>query len=103
MPLGIELEQRITIRSFIDELERDFDKLISDSFDAIAEEVFQDYHVGWPIDTGRSYAGLDYYVNDLTMVFTNVEDYAYWVERRWYPIDENINLERAVRRVDARF
>ena len=54
----------------------------------IADDMLEQAKRSWPIDTGRSAKGLRVQVETkgYTVVFRNRMDYAYWVEKRWFPL-----------------
>ena len=65
-----------------------------------AARLFAKVQKGWPVDTSFSRGGLAYRLeripNGARIIFTNLRDYAIWVERRWYPLDKVVT-EGAVR------
>ena len=64
----------------------------------LALRAFRTVKAGWPVDTGRSKRGLRYEVKNVGrrvyIRFTNTQDYAFFVEKRWYPIDDVLTPER---------
>ena len=52
----------------------------------LAKEALRDVQSRWPVDTGRSRAGMYTYTAGDTIVFKNKMRYAYWVERKHFPI-----------------
>ena len=86
MPVGLGAQLRIDG----EEIGADFVELMNGGFQQMSAEAFVVYVEGWPVDTGISRGGLDYRLeNDgrrARMIFTNLHDYAIWVERRWYRV-----------------
>ena len=61
----------------------------------------------WPVDTGRSSAGMSARVTGRTISFWNTavtrrgRPYAQWVERRWFPLSRFFNTRRMNRILSA--
>ena len=66
------------------------------TLEVAAALLFERVRRGWPVLTGRSRNGLDYYVRaiadqQIEMLITDRYAYARYVEERWYPLDRLLN------------
>ena len=103
MPAEFDTDLRLDAGDLGDE----FTELMNGGFQQMAARAFEIYVQGWPVDTGLSRGGLDYRIDrvgkGVRMVFTNLQDYAIWVERRWYPIRQVVGrrLSQIAQQVSA--
>ena len=71
-----------------------FRKINEDIVQSIGDQAYEAMLEpgGWPVDTGRSRAGLIYVRQGLTIFFRNFWDYAVYVERLWFPLTPFIRV-----------
>ena len=70
----------------------------------VAEELEREVKREWPVDSGRSRRGLWTEVRGRDILFFNKWNYAYWVEKRWFPLRPFVagRLRRIISRVERR-
>ena len=82
------------------------EQLPADSARWLADEALGDYRRTAPVRTGLFKGGLFTRIRrqarTRAIQFWSQVDYGYWVERRWYPLDRNINIRRVFARVQSR-
>lgn len=67
-------------------LDDDIKKLSKEGLEMVAVEAEREAKRYWPVDSGRSRRGLSTIVRGRRIHFTNRYNYAYWVERKRFPL-----------------
>ena len=68
------------------DLEADSFRLGEEAMEVLADLTLEEAGRYWPVDTGRSRSGLSNRVAFYRINWENLYDYAYWVEKRWFPL-----------------
>ena len=92
----------------IDDVTDDAAKQMQTFVEELAEGVRDAAREDWPIDTGLSRGGLDWFVSGdfrrgWTIILTNIHEYAKYVVERWYdPVPNMLEyLEDAIRKENS--